>query len=384
MPIPQLNLGFDAKRLYCNFTGLGNYSRVLVKNLQEHFPENSYNLYTPKIKSAPETDFFSSSPAFRTFEAKSLLKPFWRSYSIVQQLKKDKIDLYHGLSNEIPFNIKKSGIKSIVTIHDLIFKILPETYPLVDRVIYDVKFRTSCANADRIIAISQSTKNDIVRLYGVDPDKIEVVYQACNPIFYEPALAEDEKPILTKYNIPSEYLLFVGSVERRKNLLGLIESYKFLRPEFQLPIVVVGRQKKNSYNKTLQNTIEANGLSNKILWISDLNNNEGLSHLYRNAMALVYPSFYEGFGLPVAEALLSRTPVITSNVSSLPEAAGPQSFLIDPKKPEEIAHAVREVLANTKLRKTMIDGGYNYAMQRFAPKAVTEQLVDCYQRTLSR
>ncbi len=376
-----MRIGFDSKRLFNNFTGLGNYSRSLVKNLHEYYPENKYHLYTPKFKNRSETSYFLDNSSFQTYDAKVAFKSFWRSYSIIQQLKKDEIDLYHGLSNEIPFSLKKSNIQSVVTIHDLIFKVLPETYSQINRKIYDFKFRNSCLSANRVIAISESTKNDIVRFYNIDPEKIEVIYQSCNPIFYKKTEKEESIEILNQHKIPSEYLLFVGSIEERKNLNLIIEAYQKLKEEFRIPLVVIGRDK--GYRKNILKLVEEYKLGKKVIWISNLNDNDELRVIYQKAMMLIYPSFYEGFGLPVAEALISKTPVITSNVSSLPEAGGPNSYYVDPNNPEELAHGITQVLINTELRETMIDRGYQYACKQFSPDQVTKQLVDCYGRVLN-
>ncbi|MCB2220628.1 MAG: glycosyltransferase family 4 protein [Bacteroidetes bacterium] len=375
-----MRIGFDSKRLYSNFTGLGNYSRSLVRNLHQYHPEHEYVLYTPKLIHTPETAYFTDNPAFKTIVAKTPLKAYWRSFSIVDQLKKDGIELYHGLSNEIPGNLIKTHIKSIVTIHDLIFKVLPDTYPFIDRQIYDIKFRKSCLNADRIIAISNSTRSDIIKFYGVDPDKIEVIYQSCHPLFYQTPAITENAHLLQNYDIPTEFLLFVGSVEKRKNLKLILESYQHLKPEFSIPLIVIGKSK--GQEKEIQNIIAAQKLEKKVFWISDLKDNYSLQALYQRAMALVYPSFYEGFGLPVAEALLSKTPVITSNVSSLPEAGGPKSFYVNPNSSEELAEAITQVLSDSALRKTMIEQGYAYAMDNFTPDHVTSRIIACYENTI--
>jgi glycosyltransferase involved in cell wall biosynthesis len=375
-----MKIGFDSKRLYCNSTGLGNYSRTLVKNLQELYSDKEYYLYSPKLKMTPETTFFYDNPHFQTHIAKTKFKSYWKSYSIVDQLKKDNIELYHGLSNEIPFNLKRTNIKSIVTIHDLIFNILPDTYPLVDRKIYDLKFRKSCLNADRIIAISNNTKTDIVKFYNINPDKIEVIYQSCAPLFYTSTEQNNSGSVLQKYGIPNEYLLFVGSVEKRKNIKVIIDSYQHLLPEFKIPLVVIGGHK--SHKKKLQRLINEKRMGEKIIWIPNLKDNHDLQTVYKKSMALIYPSLYEGFGLPVAEALLSKTPVITSNVSSLPEAGGPGSLYINPNNPEELADAIKKVLTDTELRNTMIKNGYEYAIQTFAPERITHQIMNCYEKTV--
>jgi len=368
-----MKIGFDAKRLFNNYTGLGNYSRTLLHNLQIYHPSNHYFLYSPKYQINPKTQPFLAAP-FSSFTPTSF-QPLWRSYQMTSQLKKDKLDLYHGLSHELPLNIKKSGIKSVVTIHDLIFKKYPKTFPFIDRNIYDFKFRRACANADTIIAISESTKKDIVDLYSIDPMKIKVVYQSCNPLFYQQSLLSG-KEIKARYNVPHEYLLFVGSVETRKNVKLLIEAYRHLPNDLRIPIVIVGRPRQG-VNK-IRALIKKMGIEQLVIWVDNLSSNEHLQVIYQEAQALVYPSLYEGFGLPVAEALLSKTPVITSNVSSLPEAGGPNSLYINPKESEELAQAIETILTNTDLRQTMIDTGFEYAHAKFGRRVVTDILMDTY------
>lgn len=375
-----MRIGFDAKRLFYNFTGLGNYSRTLLKDLKAHHPDHSYHLYTSKLKETPETSLFIDNPSYPTFMPKGMFKSFWRTFSIVKQLKKDQIDLYHGLSNEIPVGIQKSGVKSVVTIHDLIFKVYPNTYPAFDRWMYEQKFKNSCLHADRVIAISKSTKQDIVDYYKIDPEKIDVVYQSCAPLYYSNRQVADPEQVLQKYHIPKEYLLCVGSIQERKNLKTIILAYKELGTAHKIPLVVVGKGKK--YKEDMMDLVQELGIGHLVIWVENLDNNFHLKCLYQHAQALVYPSLYEGFGLPVAEALLCKTPAITSNVSSLPEAGGPHSLLIDPTNPSAIADAIQKVLDDSKLRQTMIEKGYEYAMANFTSKIAVDHTVDVYRKTL--
>ncbi len=375
-----MRIGFDAKRLYCNFTGLGNYSRTLLRSLQENFPNDEYFLYTPKVKKVSETDFFLDNSSFHTVVSKAPLKALWRSYSMNEQLQNDGIDLYHGLSHEIPFGIRKSNVKSIVTIHDLIFKIYPKTYPAFDRKLYEVKFKYSCENADRIIAISESTKRDIVRLYNTNPDKIDVVYQSCSPLYFKEEEDLDPSIVTRKYNLPKEYLLSVGSVEERKNLKLIINSYQYLEKAKWIPLVVIGNGKK--YKEEVLELIQSLGLEKMVIWPDRVSNQE-LKAIYQAAQALVYPSFYEGFGLPVAEALLCKTPVITSNVSSLPEAGGPNSIYIDPNSAQDLAKAIARVLSDEELKMKMISEGYTYAINKFSSKNTSQAVMNSYKKVLS-
>jgi glycosyltransferase involved in cell wall biosynthesis len=216
--------------------------------------------------------------------------------------------------------------------------------------------------------------------YGIDPEKIEVIYQSCQPLFYEPLTAPPDNEVLRHYNLPSQYLLYVGSVTERKNLGVVIDAYEQLAPGERIPWVIVGKGKKHRH--ALAQRIAEKQLDRWVIWIDDLADNYRLKTLYQHASALIYPSLYEGFGLPVVEALLSKTPVITSNTSSLPEAGGPHSVYVAPNQADEVAHALRQVLNNTELRKTMKEEGYRYATENFSRQRVTEKLKILYQTIL--
>ena len=351
-----------------------------MRNLGKFFPENEYHLYTTKINKTPETLEFIENSCFYNHLPKTFFKSYWRSYSIVSQLKKDNIQLYHGLSHEIPVNIDKSSIKSIVTIHDLIFKVYPETYSAIDRKIYDLKFRYSCQHADKIIAISENTKQDIIKYYNTDPDKIEVIYQSCNPLYYQQKNQEENDIILQQYNIPKEYLLYVGSIEPRKNLKTIIEAFQFLPEDLKVPLVIIGRG--GAYKLEVEKLIRKTGVGSFVLWIENLKNNEHLQSIYQSSLALIYPSFYEGFGLPVVEALLCKTPVIASGTSALQEAGGLGSLYIDPNSPEQLSNGIIKVLTDSAYRQKMKEDGYFYAHKKFSSESVTKKIIDCYKNTL--
>lgn len=264
--------------------------------------------------------------------------------------------------------------------HDLIFKIYPDTYQFIDRNIYDRKFRYSCVNSDRIIAISENTKNDIINLYGIDPEKIEVIYQSCNPLYYNLLENAGADYFLKKHNIPDDYLLYVGSVTRRKNIATIINSFDHLPQDLKIPLVIVGNGGR--YKTEIQTLIEKKQLGNRIIWIGNLTSAEELQILYRKAKIFIYPSIYEGFGIPVIEALLSKTPVITSNVSSLPEAGGPASYYIDPTNAEQMAAGIEKILTDAKYRNKLIIEGHSYAFEKFDAATNTQKLINLYRKTI--
>jgi glycosyltransferase involved in cell wall biosynthesis len=374
-----MKIGFDSKRLFCNFTGLGNYSRSLLSNLAKFYPEHSYFLYTTKIKESPRTKFFLDNPSYQVHISSAAFKAFWRSFSIVKQLKKDNIKLYHGLSHELPIGIGKSDIKTVVTIHDLIFKIYPQTYNIIDRFIYSWKFKYSCQHADKIVAISENTKQDIIKYYNIPAKKVEVIYQTCQPLYYNLSDPKTHPVVLNQYQVPERFLLYVGTVQERKNLKVIIKAYQHLAPEFKLPIVIVGNG--GQYKKETKQLIKEQGMSNLVIWIEKLDNGAHLQVLYQAASILIYPSFYEGFGLPVAEALLSKTAVITADTSSLREAGGPYSIYINPRDDKELAEAISKVLRDTEFTAEMIAKGYDYAHKTFNPKLLSEQMINCYKNS---
>jgi len=375
-----MKIGYDAKRLYNNFTGLGNYSRTLMANLAEYFPENQYYLYTPSVVAGPETDPFVSNPAIKTVTPKCRCKKLWRASGVKKNLVGDGIQIYHGLSHELPWGIQKTNIKTVVTIHDVIFKTFPEMFAAAERRIYESKYKHSCTVSDKIIAISESTKSDLINILGTDPKKIEVIYQAINPVFYEMQDMEMAREFVRHYGVPQEYILYVGSINSRKNLMSILKAYKLLPGNLVMPLVIIGDGGK--YKKEVMKFAEANDLTKYMIMIDSLTTARSMQAFYQCAQLFVYPSFYEGFGLPVTEALLSRTPVITSNISSLPEAGGEGAYYADPHSVEDLATAMVQVLTDTELRENMVEVGYRYAHEKFDPKILTAKVENLYRSLL--
>jgi len=366
-----MRIGFDAKRLYNNFTGLGNHSRTTIDILTAEYPDNQYFLYTPKLRLNHVTSSYLQKAACHTVQPHGFLRGgLWRTFGLPADLKRDGIDLFHGLSNELPIGIHRTGIPSVVTIHDVAFRTFTDMYHWADRRIYDLKWRYAVTRADRIIAISECTKRDIIRFYGIDESKIDVVYQPVTPRYYSPIPHTDAPP----------YMLYVGAVNSRKNLLGIVKAMQLLPPDIDLPLYIVGNG--HEYKKEVENYIVSHRLQSRFRWLGGLTHDE-LHQLYTDARLFIYPSFYEGFGLPVVEAMLSGCPVVTSNVSSLPEAAGPYSLKADPASPEDIADKMLQALTDTELRTRMVTGSLQYAMQTFHPSVLAQRLMGVYQKSLA-
>ncbi|MBC7914786.1 MAG: glycosyltransferase family 4 protein, partial [Pyrinomonadaceae bacterium] len=318
-----MRIGFDGKRVVQNFTGLGNYSRFILTLLAKNYPENEYYVYTAK---GNQQGLFLSDQITLRKPARILPAVLWRSFSILSNLKKDRIALYHGLSNELPFGISSSKIPSVVTIHDLIFLRFPEFYPFIDRKIYQFKFRYACRNANRIIAVSEQTKKDIITYFKIPADKIDVVYQGCNAIFKARASEELKNKVREKYALPQQYLLQVGTIEQRKNLLLTVKSLKTVPKNVKL--VVIG--KETEYATEVKEYIAHHHLNNRILFLKNVPVDD-LPAIYQQAAIFIYPSEFEGFGIPIIEALYSGVPVIAASGSCLEEAGGPNTYYVHPK-----------------------------------------------------
>lgn len=372
-----MKIGFDAKRAFYNTAGLGNFSRNTITALARQFPDDRCFLFHPgnnkSLFVAPEnsTEIKPANFWWKTF------RNTWRSFTIAHLAKLLELDIYHGLSHELPVGVEKTGVKSVVTIHDLIYIRYPDYFRKIDRTIYDRKYRYACRVANRIHAISEQTKSDLIEFFAVPEDKISVIYQSINPVFFE-TIDEALKHRLRKtFQIPERFILSVGTVESRKNLMALLEG--MVSAKVYLPLVVVG--KLTTYHHKVQKFIEADLNRLQVIVLPRIQDSE-LAALYQMAEVMVYPSLFEGFGLPVAEAQASGCPVITSNISSLPEAGGDAAVYIHPENPEEIGLAIKSLLADKKLRKSMIEKGKINA-QRFTPEKYVAQLKQLYNSVLN-
>lgn len=372
-----MKIGFDAKRAAQNKTGLGNYSRFVIQSLSDLAPQNEYELYVPSPRKSQllETLHGTFSVHFPQGGFWTRFRSLWRVWGITRDIAQADIDIFHGLSNELPLNIRKARhTKSIVTIHDLIFLRHPECYPVIDRMIYNYKFRRACRQADRIIAVSECTKRDIVSLYHIAPEKIDVVYQGCDPAFKQAVTEEKKEEVKKRYQLPEKYILYVGSIESRKNLMLLARALCHLDASYQ--VIAVG--KHTSYADKVTRFLAHEGLQSRMRLIHGVPFSD-LPALYQCATTFVYPSFYEGFGIPLLEALNSGVPAIGAHGSCLEEAGGPSSLYVAPTDEKGLAEAIRRTYTDTSLRERMIEEGKKYAAQ-FEPEPLTRQLLAIYQK----
>ena len=382
----SLKVGMDAKRAYCNYRGLGNYSRLLIEGLiQWANTEVELKLFTPK-KSISEYALWPSSKV-QTLMPRGVARmtpELWRGFLQKAIWSQYDLQIYHGLSHDLPWNISNNTTepKTIVTIHDLIFLRFPELYPAWDRWTYLKKVKHSCTVADSIIAISKQTKLDLIEFLKVPEDKIEVIYQSIHPRFYKHENLNQniiiQKSILDG-NQQNPYFLYVGAFEERKNILRLIKAFSQSQKETKHDLILIG---KGTLKKQIQELILKLQIQTKVHLLTDVSSKD-LPLYYQGATALVYPSLFEGFGLPIVEALFSQTLVLTSSGSCFPESAGPGAFYVDPLNGYEIAEQLKEIVKlNSIERKHLISMGSVHCSS-FHWKKTTERLMNHYKKVVN-
>jgi glycosyltransferase involved in cell wall biosynthesis len=377
-----MRIGIDGKRAFHNFRGLGNYSRTLLEGLSTFYPEDSYLLFSPPFKDERALAWQKKFPKFEVKTPDSaLMRTFpsaWRSLFLGGDLKGSKLDLYHGLSHELPAGAGKFSFPTVVTMHDLIFMRYPEFFPWIDRQVYARKFEHATKNADIVVAICEQTKIDLIEMLGVPEKKIRVIYQSCSPAFYQRINLEERERVKRKHGIEGDYILYVGALEQRKNALAVVKSMARLRGKTQHKLILIGNG--GEYRKEIEREIAGSGLTGQVLILNSVAS-EDLPAIYQAATMLTFPSFFEGFGIPIVEALFSEIPVITSEGSCFPEAAGPGALYIDPKNDEMLTNAIEQLLGDTELRMELARRGREH-VERFHWRETSRQMHELYRSLL--
>lgn len=384
-----MNIGFDAKRAAQNRTGLGNYSRFVIRILSEKFAGNQYHLYTPKPHRMP---YLQEIPTlkhlFLHFPPQGIwsrIRSLWRVWGITKDIQKDGIQIFHGLSNELPLNIGTpeqrkmkaggKGCKYIVTIHDLIFIHTPQYYHWIDRQIYNFKFRRACRCADRVIAVSEYTKQEIMHYYHTPESKIDVVYQGCDPVFSQEIEEGKLQEVKARYQLPDKFVLYVGSIEERKNLMLVAKAMAELNRRAAIHVVAVGR--RTAYVDQIQDFLKAQGIDHLFHFYYQVPYAD-LPSFYKWASTFAYPSRIEGFGIPLLEAISSGVPAIGCTGSCLEEAGGPNSIYVNPDDAKGMADAILRTCTDEPLRQHMISEGKKYALN-FSDEKLSHDLMKVYE-----
>lgn len=355
-----MRIGYDAKRLFHNRRGVGNYSRILIRTLGAFYPDYEYFLYTPTDPHDDLSKDFRQRP-YHIKTAGKKIPWLWRTRGILKDLKRDKIDIYHGLSHELPYGIHKTGIKTVVTVHDMIAFEYPQYYTFFDRNIYQLKLKYALKNANIVHCITQSTADEVQKRFKVPVDKIVII----PPILDERFLVEKTLP--KPAGLPDSYYLFVGALTMRKNLIYLVKAWA--KSKSKSDLILVGNGPLYHPLKKLATSLD---VENRLHILTDIDYDK-LPAYYTHARAATYISEYEGFGLPLLEAAASHRPVITSSVSSMPEVLGDASIQVNPHDKKSILDGILkfEKLSDTEI-KQMTDTAYN-RIQQYRKDAVCDR-----------
>lgn len=376
-----MNIGFDGKRAVQNMTGLGNYSRTVVATLSAMYPDNRYILMAPRYRENPRIDALLRAPNVELFTPQGgvgrRVTAFWRSVSMPEDMASLGLDIYHGLSNELPLTARMAPCPTVVTVHDLIWRRYPADYPAVDRWLFEQKYRRSARLATRIIAVSERTKQDMVELWRIPEGKIDVIYQGCDPIFTHAVTYEDRERIRRKYALPERYIIAVGAVRPRKNQLLAVRALSALPEDVHLIIVGSGSR---DYIARVEQGAAASGVGARVRRLEGVPFQD-LPALYACAALSSYTSRYEGFGIPLVESLSVGTPAVACTGSCLEEAAGPGAIYISPDDPRAYAEAAAAILDRTRRHDALSERGHRH-VARFTSKVLAEQTMQTYMKAI--
>jgi glycosyltransferase involved in cell wall biosynthesis len=347
-----MHIGIDAHAIGARLGGNETYIKNLIETLARSDSTNRYTLYFVNREAATEW-----RGRFERFTVRLLPPPtpiIRVPVALELELRRRPVDVLHVQYTAPTF----CPVPVVATIHDLAFEHLPETFTRRGRAQLRFTVRRTARRAARIATVSEFSRQDIIRTYGIAPEKVAVTYNGISPIYRtEPESADEAAELRNRYRIRGQYILAVGSVQPRKNLIRLIRAYDILRlrnPDLQTQLVLVGRHlwlfrevvREAARHARADDIVMTGYVPEKDLPV-----------LYRNAMAFVYPSLFEGFGLPPVEAMACGTPVITSDLSSLPEIVGSAALLVNPYDEGEIAGAIDRLLTDTALRRRLaVDG----------------------------
>ena len=363
-----MTIGIDASRAFVKTkTGIEEYAYRVIKHLRDCLGDQPVVLYLDsRVNEKKYIDF--ELP--QNWKVKFLRAPiFWTQARLSLEMLFRPVDVLFVPAHTVPLIHPKN---TIVTIHGLEYEFCPGAYSFWQRFYMRLVIKNSCRWAKRIIAVSKNTKKDLTRLYKVPEGKIEVIYEGISDNNFQFSIFNFQKVFNDKIFKP--YFLFIGRLEERKNITGIVESFEILKKKHKVPhkLILVGKFGFGA--ERIKSKISESDYRNDIILTGYVSDNEK-SDLLKNAEIFLFPTFYEGFGLPILEAQSVGTPVVTSNISSMPEVAGESTVLVDPKDSSAIAEAAYKLISDESYKNDIIQKGLEN-VKRFSWEKCAREVAD--------
>lgn len=372
-----MRIGIDARMYISGKTGIGTYIKNLTDNIFAVDQDNEYILFLL------EPQYSIYIPPFENVK-KKIIKSSWYSWKeqfvLPWQMLKEKVDLMHFPHFNTPVLYRD---KNILTIHDITPKFFPghKMNSLIRRAGFNLVFNQSLSKADKIITVSNHTKNDLIKYFKTPEEKIKVIYEGISKDFTN--ITEEEKKnsiIKNKYGIIKPYLLYVGVWRNHKNVVNLIKAFSILINKYKLDLQLVIGGEEDPYYPEVRRVWQKLGLEKRLV-IPGLIAQKELPFFYNLASVFVFPSFYEGFGLVGLEAMSCGVPVASSKNGSLPEVLGNAANFFNPSDPEDMAEKIKSILENSELRNQLIERGFKQ-VQKYSWRKCAEKTLEIYQEII--
>ena len=372
-------IGFDAKHANRGNTKQSSYARFVIDALSSACPKSAYfRMYIEQSEPHSDYDALAERPNVESMEPDGVLwrklSWLWRMWHIGRDMERGDVELYHALAGLVPYGLARRNIRSVVTVHSLEFLRLRRLFSPIYNFYRRAIMLSSMHRADRIVAVSECVKRDIVRYLHINEDKIDVIYSGCHRRFSEPVTEAEMERVRERYNLPNRYLLVAGRHNARKNLNHIIETLPQM--DSDVDIVIVGRGTEQTTN--LVRRMKALGVESRVRLLYGVADKD-MPAIYRGATAYLMLSLYEGFSTTIVEALTVGVPVIAARGSSLEEVGGPCSIYVESDDRKGLLEAINRVLGSEELRQQMVERGWEYA-QRFRPEVIAYNLLNCYRR----
>ncbi len=350
-----MRIGIDGSRAFLKQrTGIEEYSYQVIKNLayrqaslRDKFSNHEVFLY---LRKGQEVDFDLE----KNWKIKRINWPYlWTQLGLSLEMIFNRIDVLFIPAHVIPVIKAK---KTVVVVHGLEYEFCPDAYSLWERIYMRFFIKRSCQKADKIIAVSENTKKDLANLYKIEPEKIKVVYEGFS-VSQKSKVKSQNHNLKLKSILNQKFLLFLGRVEKRKNVRGIIEAFEILKQKYKTDYKLVLAGKPGYGYQEIKTKIQKSKFKDDIVELGFVSEQKKQA-LYENAEVFLFPSFYEGFGLPILEAQSVGTPVVGSNTSSLPEVVGEGGIMVDPKDYEEMAQSMNRLATDDNFREDLIQKGF--------------------------